>query len=136
MSHFTKLDKAKITSVEAFVAAAAELGLRTSLNATAKCFSGRNKIDNCDAVVHVLEGDDIALVKNSEGKYDMQADWSYRGTQLAQAAKFKTASDFQDRLIQLTTKHTIINKYRRQGFRATVTEDDKMNLNIKLQKAD
>lgn len=133
MSHFTKLAKANITNAQAFAAAAQELGLRISLNAEGQCFSGRNKI-KADVVVHVLDGDDIVLTKNDKGGFDMQADWSYRGNQLAQKCGFKNASDLQDRLIQLTTKHAIVEKYRRQGFRAEVSEDENMNLNLTLTR--
>lgn len=133
MSHFTKLAKANITSAAAFAAAAQELGLRVSLNAEGKCFSGRNKI-MADVVVHVLDGDDIVLTKNDQGTFDMQADWSYRGRALAEACKFKSASELQDRLIQLTTKNTIVDRYRKQGFRAEVTEDENQNMNVTLTR--
>lgn len=133
MSHFTKLAKANITNAQAFAAAAQELGLKVELNAEGRCFSGRNKI-MADVVVKVLDGDDIVLTKNEKGGFDMQADWSYRGQALAQKCGFKNASDLQDRLIQLTTKHTIVDRYRRQGFRAEVSEDANMNLNLTLTR--
>lgn len=133
MSHFTKLAKANITDAQAFAAACRELGLQVSMNAEGKCFSGRNKI-MADVVAHVLDGDDIVLTKNEKGGYDMQADWSYRGTQLAQKVGLGNATDLQDRLIQLTTKHAIIEKYRRQGFRAQVSEDANKNLNLTLTR--
>lgn len=132
MSHFTKLAKANITDPEAFAKAAEELGYKTSRNATASCYRGRNKIEG-EVVVHVIEGDDIALTKNDKGSYDMQADWSYMGGEMIRGTSFKSIGELQDRLLQLTTKNTIVEKYRREGWRAHVTEQGG-DLNVQLQK--
>lgn len=137
MSHFTKLAKANITSANAFAKAAEELGLKVSLNSPAVSYHGRNKIDNADVVIHMIEGDDIALTKNDEtGFFDMQADWGYMGQAMVAKTKFKNIGDLQDRLIQLTTKNTIVDKYRREGWRAEFSDAQNGDLNLKLSRAD
>lgn len=134
MSHFTKLDVAQIVDADAFEAAAKELGFKTSRNCIAKSYHGRNSLE-CDVAVHMIPGDDIALTKNKDGKFDMQADWSYMGSSMIRGTQFKTVKDLQDRLVQLTAKHTIVQRYKRQGFRADVSEDENQNLNVTLTRA-
>lgn len=137
MSHFTKLAKANITSADAFAKAAEELGLKVSRDADAVSYYGRNKIANAAVVVHMCEGEDIALTKDEKtGNYDMQADWSYRGQAMIEKTDFRNVTDFQDRLLQLTTKNTIADKYRREGWRAEFTEAKNGDLNLRLSRAD
>jgi hypothetical protein len=125
LSHFTKLSKAQVTSVEAFIAACAELGLKdVRKNAKSKDYYGKEIL--ADAAVRVTDKYDIAIVKGvKKGRYDIVADWW--GIKKDQA--------FQDRLLQLTTKHTIIEKYRRLGFRASVKEDSEKNLTVNLVRS-
>lgn len=139
MSHFTKLDRAQIGNVEAFVAACADLGFdKVTHDAPIKDYYGKK----LTATVAVNTGKyDLALVpsEKNEGKYDMVADWwGVRGELGQRADKFKirTDGDLQDYLLRHTTKHTIVNKYRRDGFRATVTEDANQNMTVKLTRAE
>lgn len=80
----------------------------------------------------------VALKKNDAGKYDMTADWY--GVRWAmtpeQRTKTGVGSDvtLQDALLRLTTKHTIISRYRKQGFNATVKEDAEHNLDVTLTR--
>lgn len=137
MSHFTKLSKAQISNVDAFIQACADLGFtEVKRNCKIKDYVGKEiEVDvavNCGRY-------DIALQMNKEtGKYDMVADWwGIRGVlQAGKNPDIKTDSDLQDYLLRHTTKHTIVNKYRRQGFRAEITEDEKYNLNITLSRAE
>lgn len=135
MSHFTKLDKASIVDADAFEAAAKELGFKTSRNTIAKSYHGRNSLE-AEVVVHMIPGDDIALTRNKDGKFDMQADWGYMGNAMIRGTQFKSVNELQDKLIQLSTKNTIVSRYKRQGFRADVREDENQNLVVKLTRAD
>lgn len=137
MSHFTKLDRAQITSPEAFIAACAELGF-DQVNRECKIKDFYGKEITADLAIKCGKYD-LALVKNETGKYDMVADWwGVRGVMGQSAAdkKIGNDTDLQDFLLRHTTKHTIINKYRREGFRADVSEDENQNLNVKLTRAE
>ncbi len=135
MSHFTKLDKANITDAGAFEAAAKELGLKTERNAEVRDYDGKRI--KADVAVRTGAGYDIALKKNGS-KFDMMADWSMM--LLPEDLRKKCAADkrggaqLANRLVALTTKHTLINQYRRQGFTARVTEDAKLNLTVTLTR--
>lgn len=135
MSHFTKLDKAQITDAEAFIKACADLGFtEVSRNCKIKDFYGKQ----IDVDVSVKTGPrySVALQKGENGKYDMVADWwGIRGEmENSDMAKhgIRNDSELQDALLRHTTKHTIISRYGREGFRATVTEDEENNLNVSL----
>ena len=136
MSHFTKLDRAQITSADAFIKACKDLGFtEIQRDVTIKDYYGKSiKVD-----VAVKAGKyDIALQKNESGKFDMVADWwGVRGAapELMRKAKINGDGDLQDYLLRHTTKHTIVERYARQGFRADVTEDAKQNLNVVLTRA-
>lgn len=136
MSHFTKLAKAKITNVDAFISACAELGF-TEVNRDCKIKDYAGKEIQVDLAVKCGKYD-LGLTKNETGGYDVQADWwGIRGVlNQGQHGDIRTDSDLQDFILRHTTKHTIVNKYRRQGFRAEVTEDKDKNLNIKLSRAE
>lgn len=134
MSHFTKLDRAKIKDADAFVKACAELGLTSvQRNVAIRDFYGKQ----IDVDVAVKAGEyDLALKKNAEGSYDMVADWwGVRGSGLLTRKDIKNDADLQDFLLRTTTKHTIVSKYRSQGFHASVTEDENQNINVVLQRA-
>ena len=73
-----------------------------------------------------------------KGKYDMIADWwGVRGEKTAAMREhgITNDADLQDFLLRHSTKHTIVDRYKRQGFRATVTEDQEKNLNVELTRA-
>ncbi len=134
MSHFTKLSKAQISSVESFKSACKELGLgELSGTMTIADFSGKSiTVDHAVKVGNYAVG----LKLGENGKYDMVADWW--GVRKALPNKLrhcKTDSDLQDALLQATTKHAILLKYQRMGFRASVTQDADRNLNIQLTRA-
>jgi len=128
MSHFTKIDQANIVSINAFVAACIELGLITSLT------SVRKSIMIKDYYGHTMSADvavpvgkyDIALVKNSQGTYDMIADWwGVRTQKLPDKLRAcRSDDDLQHILLRYTTKHTIIDRYRAQGWQAKVKEEN------------
>jgi len=137
MSHFTKLSKAKITSVEAFILACAELGFT----------SVRHDVEIKDMVgasmrvaVAVKAGKwDIALVENGSGKFDMVADWYGVRWAMDEETRKRTRSvsdeGLQDALLRLTTKYAIIQRYKKQGFRAVIGEDAENNITVKLTRA-
>jgi len=138
MSHFTKLDKAKIIDPDAFVKACEDLGFdQVTKGSKIKDFYGK-QIDVDVACKAESNKYSIALQKNEAGQYDMVADWWGIRTKLPEKAKnqgIKTDSDLQDALLRHTTKHTIVRQYKRQGFRAQVTEDQDHNIKVRLQRA-
>lgn len=133
MSHFTQLDKAKITDADAFIKACKELGFgEAQKNVKIKDYYGKEI--TVDVAVSCGKYH-LAIVKNKEGKYDATADWwgvRTKNPELMGKLNIKTDSDLQDAILRHTTKHAIMNKYRALGFRATVTEDEEQNLNMKL----
>ena len=144
MSHFTKLDKAKVTDVDAFVAACADFGFtEVTRNVEIKDYAGR--VEKVDVSVKTGRKYAVALKRNSEGSYDLIADWWGVRGELGQAACKKhgvTASSMEkadsemvDAVLRHTTKHAIITKMRRQGWRAQVDEDESHNLNVRLMRA-
>lgn len=134
MSHFTKIDRANIVDAEAFIAACEELGYtNVKRNAQIKDYYGKEmRVDvaiNCGRY-------DIALVKNADGNYDMVADWwGVRGSGLPDRLKgCSTDEDLQNTILRHTTKHTIVSRYKRQGFRAMISEDEEQNLHVELTR--
>lgn len=83
---------------------------------------------------------DVAIKKNSTGRFDMISDWwGVRGERARYAALEKMgalASDesLQDAILRTTTKHTLIANYRRQGFMARVKEDAQHNITVTLTR--
>ena len=124
MSHFTKLDRAQITSPEAFKKAAKELGFtEIKENAEMRGFMGnRQKAD----VVASRPGCayDVGIVK-AGSKYDLISDWW--GVR-------QTIDNPEDAFVRLTTKHTIVDTYRRQGFMAQVKTDIHNNITVTLTR--
>ena len=137
MSHFTKIDKAEIVDAKAFSAACEELGFEGIKFDVEITDYYKNKI-TVEVAVPVGKYD-IALQKNERSTYDMVADWwgvLLQREQLPEKAKkCRSESDLQNLLLKYTTKHTIVRKYKKQGWRARVTEDEEENLNVELQKA-
>lgn len=130
MSHFTKIDRANIVDVNAFIAACRELGLtQVRTNVSIRDYYGATQ----QVDVAVSCGNyDIALVKNGD-KYDLTADWWGVMRKLpSKLASCKSENDLQTLLIKHTTAQTIVARYQRQGYRATVREDDDENLQIEL----
>lgn len=138
MSHFTKLDKAKIIDPDAFIQACADLGFtEVQRDVTIKAWDGKTKKVEI-ACKMAGEKYEIGLQQNEEGKYDMLADWWGIRLNLPSECKnqgIKTDSDLQDTLLRHTTKHTLTRKYRRQGFRAEISEDAEHNIRVRLSRA-
>ena len=125
MSHFTKLDKSNIVDPKAFIAAAKELGFTTiKENATMNGYMGRTM--KADIVAQQPGGRyDVGLVKNGS-KYDLIADWWGVGN--------LQGTSGSDAFLRLTTKHTLINRYRMQGFTARIQEDAAHNITVSLTR--
>ena len=121
MSHFTKLETANIVSKEHFIAACRELGYKDIKEGGAiRGWNGRTEA--MDVAVTVPNSQyDFGIKRSADGKkFDL------------------IAEDFLDRailgkVVQMTTKHTIIAQYRRQGFTARVTEKAG-NLHVSLTR--
>lgn len=91
------------------------------------------------ADVAVQVGDyHIALQKSDTGQYDMTADWWAILTRVRASGKcvdkIFSQSDLQDWLLRNTTKHTLVQKYKRLGFRAQFAEDADQNINLTLTR--
>ena len=140
MSHFSKLAKSNIIDVKAFVAAMKELGFTNiKENTTIKDYVGKTmKVDvavDCGRY-------SIGLVKNESGKYDMVSDWWGIRTrcklppEFIKACKVQNMSDqdIQDCLLRYTTKHTLVNKYKKLGYQCVTKEDNDGKLQITMNK--
>ena len=133
MSHFTKIDKASIVDSSAFIEACRELGfISVRENVEIKDYYG--KMMRVDVAISCGGRYDIALVKNSNGTFDMVGDWwGIRGSGLPEKLKnIRTDEDLQNMLLKHTTARTIVNRYKRQGFRASIREDENEDLQIEL----
>ena len=124
MSHFTSLSKVVVKDSAAFIAAAAELGFVLVEGCTTMNGYQGNTM-KADVVVRMKGCKyDIGLVKNGD-HYDVISDWWGVGGHVQGA---------EQKLSQLTTKHTIVSKYRKMGFMASVNTDAKGNLVVKLSR--
>jgi hypothetical protein len=131
LSHFTKM-KTQIKNPDAFIAACQELGLNEILrNIETTDFYGKRLL--CDVVVKVTSKYDLSLQKNGDA-YDMVADfWGLRTGERNPFSTFPNDKAIQDRMLQLTTKHDVIQKARRQGLRvASTSEDEQGNVVLHL----
>lgn len=119
MSHFSKVSKANIVSQSAFVAAAKELGYEAVVNGTIRGWQGRK--ENVDVAVTIPDYHyDIGIKKNGN-KFDLIAEDMFDKTRLG-------------KIVQITTKHTLINQYRKLGFVARVNVDAKQNVVVTLSR--
>lgn len=134
MSHFTKIDRANIVDVDAFISACNELGL-TSVRRNCQIKDYYGQMVTVDVAVNVGQYD-IALSKNAAGTYDMIADWwGVRRCELPKKlAECKSDTDLQDLILKHTTAQTVIGRYKRQGYRVNVYEDAEQNLQIELHR--
>lgn len=123
MSHFTKIDRANIVNVDAFVSACQDLGFKeVRRNVEIKDYFGA-KIMVDVAIRHGQY--DIALKKNDTGTYDIVADWwGLRQVGFSDKLKNLSDEDIQNMLLKHTTKNTIVAKYKAQGWRATIREEN------------
>lgn len=142
MSHFTKNSQANIIDKAAFMAACRELG---STDVREKCVIKDYYKDNMTVDAAARFGDtDVGLVKAETGKgYNMVSDWwGIRTTENRNVSRPAALSkalngdlsdqNIQNCLLKYTTKHTIVNKYKKQGFSAKVTNGTKGELKVSL----
>lgn len=154
MSHFTKLDKANVTDVEAFLQACAAMGMtRVLRNVEMQAWAVGDKPVRVDVCAH-FPGNKygIGLIKNARGTYDMVSDWSLTGSYLAPELRgsfppgfpgtdgpgnsgHAACEAFRGRILRDVTSNAIVRRYSKQGFRAMVTEDEDHNLNVVLVRA-
>jgi len=132
MSHFTKIDRANIIDTAAFISACKELGL-TQVKRNAEITDYYGKKITVDVAINCGKYD-IALQKNASGTFDMVGDWwgIRMGNLPEKLKKCRTDEDLQNMILKHTTKHTIVSRYRRQGFRANIREDEEENLHVEL----
>lgn len=125
MSHFTSLSKVDVVDKQAFIKAAKELGFtEVILNGKMNGYQG-NKMD-ADVVVRKKGCPyDIGLVKKGK-KFDVISDWW--------GVRQHSVPDIESRISQLTTKHTVVNKYAKLGFLAKTTTDKQGNLVVSLSR--
>lgn len=133
MSHFTKIDRANIIDAQAFVDACKSLGF-VSVQTNVEIIDYYGHKEKVDVAIKCGKYD-IALKKNSNGTYDMIADWwAIRREELPEKLQVSSDKELQDILLKYTTAHTVASKYRRQGYRVNMFEDNEQNLQIELNK--
>jgi hypothetical protein len=119
MSHFTKVAQVVIKSKEAFIKAAKELGFEV-VKGQMRGYRGATK--DADVVVRKSGCEyDIGLQKNSDGTFEMEADWYGLG-------------GVQDQLSQLTTKHTIKQTFTSQGFMVQEVKQDDGTIKLRMTR--
>lgn len=125
MSHFSKMNDVQIVDPKAFEESGKELGFKVTNNTKIKAYDGTKIL--CDVAISTGTYD-VGLVKEGSS-YRMVADWwgvqrekdlpqKYR-----QALRGNSEKDHQDVFKRYTTKNTIVNKYRKQGYRVNVKEE-------------
>jgi hypothetical protein len=139
MSHFVTNSKANIVDKKAFIAACKELGL-TSVQENVNIKDYYGKVMKVDVAVACGKYH-IGLLKNATGKFDMVADWwGIRCSDLPKEFKEvcksqnMTDQDIQDCVLRYTTKNTIVNKYRLQGYACKVVDDKTGQLQVTMTK--
>jgi hypothetical protein len=124
MSHFTKLSKANVVDPNAFVKACAELGLtEVRKNCDIKDFTGKS--EHVDVACRAPGARyDVAARRNQSGAYDLVADWwGHRTSCGTKLSGLGNDLEVQNAVLRLTTKHTILDRYAKRGFRAAVREE-------------
>ncbi len=126
MSHFTAIKTANIVSKTAFIEAVKELGFKdVKENGTIRGWSGQlRKMDVAVTVPNCKY--DFGIQRSSDGKtFDLVAE-DYLN-------KYEKPG-ILGKVIQMTTKHTLISQYRKLGFMARVTVDEKQNMTVSLTR--
>ncbi len=125
MSHFTAVKTANIVSKEGFVAACKELGFKDIKdNSTIRGWAGQKQMMDVAVTVPNCKYD-FGIKRSEDGKrFDLIAE-DYLN-------KYEKPG-ILGKVVQFTTKHTIIAQYRRQGFTARVTEKAG-NLHVSLTR--
>lgn len=124
MSHFTKVDTANIVSKTSFIEACKELGF-TDIKENGPVRGWAGQTLTMDVAVRVPNCKyDFGIVKNGS-KFDLIAeDYLNRYEKPGILGK----------VVQMTTKHSIVSQYRKLGFVARVTVDAKQNINVSLTR--
>lgn len=131
MSHFSRISKANIVDPKAFESACKELGLtEISYNTEIKDWSGKREKVDVAARVDARYSVGIQKVGN---KYDLLCDFSMCHPSDQVRTNLKGVG-LQDRLTALATKHTLISNYRRLGFMARVSENEKNEITVTLTR--
>jgi len=159
MSHFSTVKGTKVIDPEAFIKAMAELGMtEVKRDTTIRAWASGDKAEKVELFCS-LPGQKYGVGLRKVGShYEMISDWSLTGSSLPMTAKAKiphhsqfpgedlwvakeghgvarqACDEFRGLAIQLTTRHTILRKYSKQGFMAKVTTDSKNNIVIKLTR--
>lgn len=126
MSHFTKVSTANIVSKESFVAACKELGYE-DIKEGGTIRGWRGRTEKMDVAVTVPGSQyDFGIKRSADGKkFDLIAE-DYLN-------KYEKPG-ILGRVIQLTTKHTIVSQYRKQGFVARVSVKEDQSLHVTLTR--
>lgn len=135
MSHFTRTAKANITNKDSFILACKEVGL-TDIKLDTEIRDWAGKREKVDVAARIDDKYSVGIQRNGN-KWDILADWSMCNPSQTVRGKIGghgRGEDLMNALIRVTTKHTIINTYRRQGFLAKVTEDAKNNIHVTLTR--
>ncbi len=120
MSHFTAVSTANIVSEDSFIAACKELGYTEIKKKSAiRGWMGRTQL--MDVAVTVPNSEYDFGIKKNGNKFDL------------------IAEDFLDRdllgrVVQMTTKHTIISQYRQKGFMAQVSVKEDQSIHVTLTR--
>ena len=159
MSHFSTVKSINIVDVTAFIKAMDELGMtKVSRGTEVRPWASQDKPIKTDVFCSADGRYGVGLVKNNRGGYDMVSDWSLTGCSLPAKVKAlmphssqfpgedqevakeghgvarAACNEFRGLASQLTTKYTIVSKYKRLGFMANVSTDAKGNLTVKLSR--
>lgn len=143
MSHFTKLDKANVTSPEAFVKALAELGFNAKPEYNVDIHDAAGQAMCCDVAVRTHTYDwsgrrvnHIGIQKRKDGRYDLMSDWWSITSKGGLPAGFaeKHGMNVTDAVLRVTTKHAIVDTYRKQGFVAQVKTNADRSISVTLTR--
>ncbi len=112
MSHWTTI-KTQIRDIPALRAAVAELGLTLEQDTEARGWAGNRK--KGEYVIRLKGAYDVALNRNTEGAYDLDADW-YTGKGGTVAAE---VGERFSKLVQLYGVHRATIAARQRGHQVT-----------------
>lgn len=118
MSHFSRI-KTQFKNRDALVRCLEGLGLSIGLDTTIRGYRG---LQNVDIAARAKNGSEIGFLRNSDGSFDMVADWwTKKGTGGQQLVS--ELNDLAGKVQQEYARHIVLEQTKSEGF--SVVEERK-----------
>ncbi len=118
MSHFSRV-KTEFRNREALLSSLAEMGFSVEQDAMIRGYRG---LQNVDIAARSRDGNEIGFIRNSDGSYDMVADWwTKKGPKEEELAR--DLQEMAGRVQQEYARRVVLEQTRSEGF--SVVEETK-----------